>query len=459
MKRPFDLCVIFAEMRTGSNHLEAMLEGVPGLTALGEVYNPSFVGKPSQEALFGFDLSRRETEPAALLEAISAETEPDLPVLRFFHDHDPRMLAPFLDDTRIAKVILTRNPLDSYLSRKIAAETGQWKMTDARVRKTAEIRFEAPEFDAMLSDWQGFAQRLRQGLQQRGQTAFQLDYEDLDDAEILNGLLRFLGSAEEIEPSASKLKPQNPGGPLGKVINPGEMETALSRLDPLGLSRPGRTDPARPAAVKKIAVSGDLMMLPIPGVLEESWQGWLPEEPRTGLSQRDLRTWMRDRPTHQKITCVQHPLARAHAVFCRHVLPRRPATAEMRRRLRQRYALPLPQNWPDPNYDLAAHRAAFASFLELLKPCLAGQMSLAPRAEWIGQMAALQGMARFVLPDRILRAERLDTELAAIGFSASPLPNDAPFALDEIYDEGLEQLAREAYRRDYVFFGYGNWRR
>lgn len=452
MKRPFDLCVIFAEMRTGSNHLEALLDGVLGLTGWGEVYNPSFVGSPKKESLLGFDLARREAEPTALLSAIRAEPGADLPILRFFHDHDRRMLAPFLDDRRIAKVILTRNPLDSYLSRKIAAETGQWKMTDARARKEAEIRFEPAEFDTMLAAWQSFSAELRRGLQTRGQTAFELSYDDLSDAAVLEGLLTFLGSTERIDPKASKLKPQNPGGPMMKVLNPDEMAGAIAQLDPMGLGRPGRVEAAKAAAIKTIRIAGDLMMMPVPGVLEPFWQAALPA---SGLSQRDLRQWMRQHPGHRKFACIQHPLVRAHSVFCAQVLPRSPAMAEMRRRLRRRYDVPLPQEWPDPGYDRVAHRAAFEAFLKFLKPCIAGQTSLPARPEWSGQLTALQGFAGFAVADRILRAERLETDMAEIGLIAGPAQAEAtPFALADINDGALERLAWDVYRRDYVFFGY-----
>ena len=460
MKRLYDLCVIFAEMRTGSNHLEAMLDGVLGLRGCGEAFNPSFVGRPNQDELHGFDLARREADPVAFLDAIRSNGAMDLPVIRFFHDHDRRVLDGIVADPRVAKVILTRNPLDSYLSHKVAVETGQWKMTDARAQKQADIRFVPTEFQAMLEAWQGFATSLRRGLQVHGQTAFEINYDAINDPEVLNGLLRFLGSHESIDPSHSNLRPQNPGGPLAKVINPVEMEQSLGQLDPLALWRPGRTETARPAIIKRFAVSRHVMMMPVPGVLTDDWSSWFGDEAqRSNMSQRELRQWMRRNPGHVKITCVQHPLARAHAVFCSGVLPRQPATSDARRRLRKRYDIPLPQDWPDDSYDRDAHRAAFEAFLRFLKPCLAGQTSLAPLPEWSGQLASLQGMADFAVPDRILRAEELDTDLRQIGLDVpATRPHAGPFDLSEIYDDALEKLARDAYRRDYVFFGYGAWR-
>lgn len=453
MKRAFDLVVIFAEMRTGSNHLEAMLDGVSGLKALGEAFNPSFVGRPNQDSLLGFDLMRREADPQGFLAAILADGAIDLPVIRFFHDHDARVLGPILDNPRIAKVILRRNPLDSYLSHKIATETGQWKMTDARARKTADVRFVAAEFETMLAAWQGFAAKLRRALQTRGQTAFEIGYDDLADKGVLDGLLRFLGSAEAIDLSASNLKPQNPEAPGQKVINPGEMEAALAKLDPFDLSRPGPIEPSRAPMVKQIAVQGEHLFLPIPGVTP-----MLPgPDAQNGMSQKELRQWMRQHTSHTKITCIQHPLARAHSVFCHKVLPKRPAHAQTRRQLRMRYDVPLPEDWPDASYTKAAHRAAFEGFLMFLKGCVAGQTSLEALPAWAGQLTLLQGYAQFVVPDRVFRAETLATELPSLGLSAAEPAEPEPFDLAEIYDRALEDRAREVYRRDYVFFGYGDW--
>ena len=139
--RRFDAFVMFAEMRTGSNHLEESLNSLPDVICYGEVYNPVFLGQHNRFDLLGYDMDRREADPIGLLDAIMAQSD-GLPGLRLFHDHDARVVARVLPDPRIAKIILTRNPLDSYVSRKIASETGQWRLTDARHHKTARIRFD-----------------------------------------------------------------------------------------------------------------------------------------------------------------------------------------------------------------------------------------------------------------------------------------------------------------------------
>ena len=58
-------------------------------------------------------------------------------------------------DESCAKIILTRNPVESYISWKIARETGQWKLTDMKARKGAQVKFDGPEFVRMVRSREG----------------------------------------------------------------------------------------------------------------------------------------------------------------------------------------------------------------------------------------------------------------------------------------------------------------
>ena len=74
--------------------------------------------------------------PLRLLTSLRQKGE-GLTGFRYFHDHDPRVLPVVLEDPACAKIILTRNPIESYVSLKIAQATGQWKLTNAKNLKTA----------------------------------------------------------------------------------------------------------------------------------------------------------------------------------------------------------------------------------------------------------------------------------------------------------------------------------
>ena len=122
MTEGFRSFVIFAEMRTGSNLLEATLNAVKGVTCFGEAFNPYMMGWPDKDEMMGVTREAREADPLPLLAKLT-DRPGHLPGFRYFHDHDPRVLEPIIQDRRCAKIILTRNPLDSYVSTRLAWET------------------------------------------------------------------------------------------------------------------------------------------------------------------------------------------------------------------------------------------------------------------------------------------------------------------------------------------------
>ena len=140
MNDAFDYFIVFAEMRTGSNFLEANLNAIDGVTCHGEAFNPHFIGYPNKTEILGVTREMREKSPVQLIETIKKYSD-GLGGFRYFHDHDPRVMDIAMDDPRCAKIILTRNPLESYVSWKIAQETGQWKLTNVKRRRDAKATF------------------------------------------------------------------------------------------------------------------------------------------------------------------------------------------------------------------------------------------------------------------------------------------------------------------------------
>mgnify|MGYP000038263005 CR=1 FL=1 len=466
----FDYFVVFAEMRTGSNFLETNINAFDGLTSHGEAYNPHFICYPNRTETLGVTLAERNADPQRFLERVKSAD--GLNGFRYFNDHDPRMFELMMQDHRCAKIILTRNPVESYVSWKIAKSTGQWKLTDVKRLREDTIKFDATEFEDHIEKLQTFQVQLLNGLQKSGQTAFYVDYEDLQDVEVMNGLAAFLGTEDRLEALDKSLKKQNPSALSDKVKNFDEMEAALARLDRFNLNRTPNFEPRRGPAVPGYlaAPHSPLMYLPIKSGPVEAVKAWLaglddagPEDLLARFTQKSLRHWKRQLPGHRCFTVVRHPVARAHAAFCDKILfSGEGGFTEIRANLRQQFKLPIPAKYPDANYNRLEHREAFLAFLKFVKSNLAGQTAIRVDAHWATQSQAVQGFAEFASPDLILREDRLEEDLAIVaaqvGKTTMPKVSDAtdPHAalLRDIYDGEIEDAVRDVYQRDYIAFGF-----
>lgn len=476
MSEHFDYFVICAEMRTGSNFLETNLNAIDGLSCHGEAFNPHFIGYPNKSEILGVTRDQRDNDPAHLIAAIRDEPGA-LRGFRFFHDHDPRALDIALNDPRCAKIVLTRNPLDSYVSWKIAQETGQWKLTDVKRRKEARARFEPQEFLSHVEALQDFQVNLLNRLQCSGQVAFYLAYEDLQSVEVMNGLADWLGISGRLEALDKSLKPQNPSPISAKVSNLAEMEQALTGLDRFNLSRTPNFEPRRGAAVPSYVACENtpLMYLPIRGGPETEVIDWLagldgiaPHDLLTGMNQKQLRQWKRKRPGHRSFTVLRHPGARAHSVFCRRILNTGEGSyLQIRETLRKQFKLPIPGRDSKKPWTQADHRRAFTAFLEFVRKNLAGQTAIRVDSAWGTQAQALTSFGDFVPPDYVLREDDLPEMLPMIarqvghdapGAPPAPVP-DTPFTLGDIHDDELESLISDVYQRDYMLFGFRAWSR
>jgi hypothetical protein len=141
----------------------------------------------------------------------------------------------------------------------------------------------------MLHDWSAFRDRLRRGLQVTGQTTFHIRYEDINDADILNGLAAFLGSAHRLSAASDRLKRQNPGGIEDKVANVPEMTAALARIDRFGLDRVTDGEVPRAPGVSGFVAHPEagLLFLPVAGSVIDpvlDWMGGIGGVGREGLS-------------------------------------------------------------------------------------------------------------------------------------------------------------------------------
>lgn len=453
--------VLFASMRTGSNFLEASLNAIPGIHCHGEAFNPAFVGGPKHAELLGISLDAREADPMRLLDRIFAND--GLNGFRYFPGHDPRVLKPIIDDRMCAKVLLSRNPLDSYVSLKIARATGQWKLGDVRSRKSSLVRFDLEEFVAYRDSVTSFRASVLGSLQRSGQAAFCLDYDDLRDPDVLQGLVRYLGGEPAAASPSRSILPQNPESVFDKVENPDEMRAALAKLESQGIGHAPNFEPQRGAGVVSymVANGAPLVFLPMPGGPTEMVGQWLSQlgggGVQAGMTQGGLKDWMRQSGGHRRFTVLRHPLLRAFAAFEQLFLSGHDrALCERIARL-QKISLPV---------GPAQIKPAFEAFLQFVRANLSGQTGVPVDPSWASQSTLLQGFHQFASIDHLLREDQLSAGLSAlcaeIGFSSSQVdatPDPAAKRLAKICDARTELLARQAYARDYLLLGFGPWSR
>ena len=211
--------------------------------------------------------------------------------------------------------------------------------------------------------------------------------------------------------------------------------------------------------------------MPIRGAGFDPVPDWLEKvdpdgEVETGMTQKDLRRWKRQRGEHRSFTVLRHPLPRVHDAFCRFILPKDEENyAEVREILAKRYDVPLPRDWPEGVWSVEQHRAAFLGFLRFLVGNLGGQTALRVDNTWATQTVLLHAIGQFALPDRIIREDRLNSDLknlsSEVGIDAPEMTDGfevtTPFALSEFVTDDIQNAAATAYRRDYVMFGFTEW--
>jgi len=463
----FTSFVILAEMRTGSNLLETYLNEAPGVTCHAELFNPTFIDHPRTEQVCGYDLRRRDADPLGLLAAIRAEG--GLVGFRLFHDHDIRVRDAVLDDPACAKIVLTRNPLEMYVSRRIAAATDQWRLFNVARHRSARVRFEVAEFAVFLQQLQDTQRLILNRLQTSGQTAFFIHYDDLGDLSVVNGLLSWLGVARGLAELPRHMKKQNPEPIEEKLENPQDLAPGLARIDRFDLGRTPNFEPRRGPMLNicMAAPAAPVLFMPLRGAPEGRLVGWLAALDGAGREAviRDfdhgrLRDWRRTHPARRSFTVLRHPLARAHLAFCTKVLSGE--FGQVREHLARLYGVQLEGDaraLPE-----AEHRAAFLAYLKFCRASLSGQTGLQPWPIWASQAELLRALGEVAAPDLILREERLSEGLAhlcaELGLACPPLPPsdqpESPVPLARIVDDLIVAAARAAYWRDYEQFGFAD---
>ena len=396
------------------------------------------------------------------------ETTEGLGGFRIFDGHDPRVEAAVLADPSAAKIILKRRPIDSFVSLEIAKKTDQWILGNVNSRKTAKITFNPQSYERYCATLDAYYARIARALQETGQGAFTIGFDDLKDSAVMNGLARFLGSDEQRTKFAETIKRQNPEPLSEKVENYAQMMTAIARDAPV---EPAPQSPiAQLFHVKDLIVSKThpVVVAPIPGTARKPIVDWLKllsggsAQIDRGFSRGDLQDWLDKTPGLVSVSLVEHPLSRAYRVFQRRIIGDAKAFPAVREKLVQHYGMTL----PEAGDDAAKTAAAFEVFLTFLKANLGGQTSIRLDPDWCLQSDHLSAITDIVPLSNIIRApdfpaetERLGAQFGVATAGAALASHGGGVPLSEIYSKRHENLARAAYARDYRVLGFGDWGR
>ncbi len=470
----FTYFTIFGAMRTGSNLLEHSLNQYEGLAGHGELYNPHFIGKPERREFLAIPLADRNADPIGLLHRLIDAAPDTIPGFRIFDNHDRRIIDFAARDPNCAKIILTRAPIDSFISLEIAQVTGQWMLVKDENRRVAKMRFDPEKYEAYLAKRKAHYAFIRRAAQEAGQPVFEIDYEDLTELSVLNGLARFIGSSEVKARLPDKIRRQNPPAWEDKVENVKELRAYAAGG---GITAP-ETDPEpqpRFGALGEMVASKtfDTIYAPIPGAGMGEFRKVLTEAAvAAGDAEAKLATGMKEKHLTRRrwrgafiFSFVRHPAERLHDVFIRRI-----ARAEGDAYMMVQMMMARDYRGPGPGEMTSSPKAllaGFDAFISFVDSNLGGRTALRVDPAWTPQSTLLAAYARETPLDFIGRVERLDEDLpfALSRMKAPPIDIAAKLkgSLARVEDEmpksvwltrEREARIRKIFERDYARLGY-----
>ncbi len=481
---PFRYFVLLANMRTGTNLFENTVSLYDDIASYGELFNPSFVGTPKNPTL-GISLEERDNDPIAVVESIIEQNPTAIPGFRLFQDHNKQVLDYVLADKTCAKIILRRNPLDSFISHQIAKKTGQWQLRDLAVRRTAQITFDINKFQMYLGKMKRHEATIEQVIRETGQAAFQIKYDQMARIETFNGVANFLGLDQRIADFAAITKRQNPAGLRDKVTNYDEMQAGLRELNHFESDADPYVEPskARGSVTIHAGRTVPIMYFPLTHNRKDPVLDWmcdmeLDHQPaQTKMKGREVLDWLSNKTDRVIFTCLENPIERAYRAFNNRIAFIDPEKNKwIRRVLIGQYDLELP-TWPEggtpgaddmanANYTPAQHGQNFEKFLDFVYGNLRDQTRAPIDPQWCSQHAAIAGYARWSVPNFVIAPDQCKMMFATIQEQLAinpareyqPVVQSELITLADVYNAKIEVKARKAYAEDYQKFGFQNWK-
>jgi len=479
--QPFTSFAMFGAMRTGSNLLEKFLNQYEGLHCHGEIFHPFFIGQQGCQEYLSMAREERDKNPAKMLAALKKASLPKIAGYRIFQTHDEWVVNEALTDPYCAKIILKREPLESFVSLKIALQTNQWLISDHAHQRDEKIHFDLEEYEIYLEMRDKFYDEIFEKLHMSGQPFLEIDYVNLTDVESVNRIAEFIGDQRAKTRLDHPIKRQNPGPFSAKILNYEEVKnTALfaSHADHAPpVLRPVREENSDISRVY-FCKTKNMALCPIPAIPDAGLREWLRfhdgRPPENGLNMHRFREWRHLHPSALSFSMVRHPVLRAYTAFMRKIFATgSEAYTIIRQDLEGQFGMMLPQGELQPNHDRAdleargygadEHRISFKLYLVFVAENLANHTKIRQDGMWQLQKEILRRYQLIVRNLMIFNEKTIEADLIYFENRMGLRPNlawkpepDYPFvfSLSEIYDAEIEHLAYVAYAPDYESFNF-----
>lgn len=199
--------IILTQARSGSYHLASLLDSAADITCFGEIFKENALELPkallAQLGLTNRDMAIRDADGMALLNRLRHPLEASGQIFGFkdflFNLRRAQIFGKIAHSSAWRKIILLRNPVERYVSRVRASDTGIFvvKQGDTHAPDTLHrpIRFDPETFASFLNNHNRFletAQKLHE--KQGAASVFFAQYDRLGDPAHLQDILAFTGS-------------------------------------------------------------------------------------------------------------------------------------------------------------------------------------------------------------------------------------------------------------------------
>lgn len=227
--------IIIGMMRSGSNFLERQLNLYDDLLCHGELLNKTFIGFSHVVGndYLGYtrnEPAKRDADIEGFLQDVERANPRRIMGFRAFVDHNEEMIGRCLFDPGCKKIVLTRNLLESFISLEIAHQTDQWLVgKDGTQKKAGPITVDFNRLTYFSLKQMLFYNDIVTNLHDAQQDFMLVDYEDIQNLDVLNRIAAFIGSTKRLNEMVPQLFRQNPGPVRNKMTNFDETVEALRK--------------------------------------------------------------------------------------------------------------------------------------------------------------------------------------------------------------------------------------